>query len=274
MTTYGSDLVIDLLRAVGVAHVALNPGATFRGLHDSLVNHGKGDPEMILTLHEEIAVALAHGYAKAKGAPMAAVVHDIVGLQHASMAIFNAFCDRAPILVMGATGPMDATRRRPWIDWIHTALVQGNQVRDYVKLDDQPATIAAIPESFLRAWRVTRTQPQGPVYLCFDAALQEQALDHPVPLPDVARFEPSAPPHADPRALDEAARQLVEARFPLIVAESLGRRPGVSATLCRLAERLAAPMIDLAADSRGRPSVPSNHPLDMSDPRREVLREA
>ena len=151
---YGSDLVVDLLRAVGVEHVAINPGATFRGLHDSLVNYrGPQQPELILTTHEEIAVGLAHGYAKAKGRPMAAVVHDIVGLQHASMAIFNAFCDRAPILVLGATGPMDSTRRRPWIDWIHTALVQGTQVRDYVKLDDQPASIGAIPETFLRAWR-------------------------------------------------------------------------------------------------------------------------
>src|ERR687888_1550477 len=184
MTGYGSDLVVDLLRAVGIAHVALNPGATFRGLHDSLVNHGKGDPELILTLHEEIAVALAHGYAKAKGAPMAAAVHDIVGLQHASMAIFNAFCDRAPILVLGATGPMDAARRRPWIDWIHTALVQGNQVRDYVKLDDQPATVRSIPESFLRAWRVARAEPQGPVYLCLDAGLQEDPLERAVVVPD------------------------------------------------------------------------------------------
>jgi len=274
MTTYGSDLVIDLLRAVGVAHVALNPGATFRGLHDSLVNHGKGDPEMILTLHEEIAVALAHGYAKARGAPMAAVVHDIVGLQHASMAIFNAFCDRAPILVLGATGPMDATRRRPWIDWIHTALVQGTQVRDYVKLDDQPASVAAIPEALLRCWRLARTEPQGPVYLCLDAGLQEEALEHPVPVPDVARFQPSAPPHADPRAIDEAARRLVEARFPLIVVESLGRRPEATPALCRLAERLAAPLVDLAGESEGRASVPSRHPLDMSGAREEVVAEA
>src|SRR5712691_9614274 len=123
---YGSDLVVDLLRAVGIEYVALNPGATYRGLHDSLVNYGGNRaPELVLTTHEEIAVAMAHGYAKARGAPMAAVVHDIVGLQHASMAIFNAFCDRAPVLVLGASGPMDATRRRPWIDWIHTALVQG-----------------------------------------------------------------------------------------------------------------------------------------------------
>ena len=271
---YGSDLVVDLLRALGIEHVALNPGATFRGIHDSLVNYGERRPEHILTNHEEIAVALAHGYAKAKGRPMAAIVHDIVGLQHASMAIFNAFCDRAPILVLGGGGPMDATRRRPWIDWIHTALVQGNQVRDYVKLDDQPASVQAIPEAILRAWRVARTAPQGPVYVCLDAALQEQSLDRPIALPDPARFEPAAAPHADPRALDDAARLLVEARFPVIVAESLGRRPEATAPLCRLAERLAAPMVDLAAESQGRPSVPSRHPLDLSGAYREVVREA
>jgi acetolactate synthase I/II/III large subunit len=272
---YGSDLVVDLLRAVGIEYVALNPGATYRGLHDSLVNYGSNRaPELILTTHEEIAVAMAHGYAKARGAPMAAVVHDIVGLQHASMAIFNAFCDRAPILVLGATGPMDATRRRPWIDWIHTALVQGTQVRDYVKLDDQPASIAALPEAFLRAWRVACTQPMGPVYLCLDAGLQEQALERPVALPDAGRFQPAAGPHADPRALDDVARRLVEARFPLIVVESLGRRPEATGPLCRLAELLAAPLIDLAAESQGRPSVPSEHPLDMTDARDEAVREA
>ena len=135
-------------------------------------------------------MALAHGYAKARGAPMAAIVHDIVGLQHASMAIFNAFCDRAPVLVLGATGPMDATHRRPWIDWIHTALVQGTQVRDYVKLDDQPASVAALPEAFLRAWRVARTEPMGPVYLCLDAGLQEEALDRPPALPDPRASSP------------------------------------------------------------------------------------
>jgi thiamine pyrophosphate-dependent acetolactate synthase large subunit-like protein len=274
MTAYGSDLVVDLLRAVGIRHVAINPGATYRGLHDSLVNHGRGDPEMILTLHEEIAVALAHGYAKARGVPMAAVVHDIVGLQHASMAIFNAFCDRAPVLVLGATGPMDAARRRPWIDWIHTALVQGTQVRDYVKLDDQPASVAAIPEAFLRAWRVARMEPLGPVYLCLDAGLQEEPLEERVPVPDVGRFSPAPPPHADPRAVDDAARRLVEARFPMIVVESLGRRPEATPALCRLAERLAAPMVDLAGESEGRASVPGGHPLDMTGAHAEVVADA
>src|SRR3989442_737529 len=185
---YGSDLVVDLLRAAGIEYVALNPGATFRGVHDSLVNYGDRRPEHILTNHEEIAVAMAHGYAKAKGRPMAAFVHDIVGLQHASMAIYNAFCDRAPILVLGGGGPMDATRRRPWIDWIHTALVQGNQVRDYVKLDDQPATVSSIPEAIMRAWRVARTEPQGPVYVCLHARPHGGAPAGPVPLPDPLRY--------------------------------------------------------------------------------------
>jgi thiamine pyrophosphate-dependent acetolactate synthase large subunit-like protein len=205
---------------------------------------------------------------------MAAVVHDIVGLQHASMAIFNAFCDRVPILVLGATGPMDTTKRRPWIDWIHTALVQGTQVRDYVKLDDQPASVAAIPEAFLRAWRLARTEPQGPVYLCLDAALQEEALERAVPLPDVARFQPATPPHADPRAIDDAARRLTDARYPVILVENLGRRPGVAASLCRLAELLAAPLVDLSVEYQGRPSVPGRHPLDMSGARDEAVREA
>jgi acetolactate synthase-1/2/3 large subunit len=272
---YGSDLVVELLRAVGIEHVAINPGATFRGLHDSLVNYaGDRGPGLILATHEEIAVALAHGYAKARGRPMAAVVHDIVGLQHASMAIFNAFCDRVPVLVLGATGPMDAMRRRPWIDWIHTALVQGNQVRDYVKLDDQPASVAATPEAFLRCWRLACTEPAGPVYLCLDAALQEEPLARPVPIPDARRFEPATAPHPDPHAIEEAARQLVEARAPVIVVEFLGRRPGVTASLCRLAERLGAPMVDLSAEYSGRPSVPSAHPLDMSGARHEALADA
>jgi thiamine pyrophosphate-dependent acetolactate synthase large subunit-like protein len=134
--------------------------------------------------------------------------------------------------------------------------------------------VAAIPEALLRAWRVAQAAPAGPVYVCLDAELQEQPLDAVVSVPDVARFAPAAAPHADPAALEEAARLLVAARFPLIVTESLGRRPGTTATLCRLAEQLAAPLIDLAGESQGRPSVPASHPLDMTGARHEAVREA
>ncbi len=272
---YGSDLVVDLLRAAGIEYVAFNPGATFRGLHDSLVNYGGNRaPEIILCCHEEIAVSLAHGYAKAKGRPMATILHNVVGLQHGSMAIFNAFCDRVPILCLGGTGPMDTSRRRPWIDWIHTALVQGNQIRDYVKWDDQPASLAAIPEAFVRAWRIALTEPQGPVYLCLDAGLQEEQLERPIPLPDLSRFAPPAPPQADPRALEEAARRLCEAESPLLLAESLGRTPGARAALQRLAELLAAPVVDHGNGHRGRASIPGRHPFHLSDARQEFVREA
>ena len=108
---------------------------------------------------------------------MGAAVHNVVGLQHASMAIYNAWADRLPVIVMGGTGPMDTANRRPWIDWVHTALVQGNLVRDFVKWDDQPGSVEAVPESFIRAYRLATTDPMGPVYICYDGEVQEKKLD-------------------------------------------------------------------------------------------------
>lgn len=174
---YGSDWIVACLRQLGISYIAFNPGATFRGIHDSLVDRrNEGAPEIIECLHEEISVAIAHGYAKAKGQPMAVLLHNVVGLMHGSMAIYNAWCDRVPMLLMGGTGPMDTTKRRPSIDWIHTALVQGNLVRDFVKWDDQPYSLAGVSESLLRGYRVSVTEPQGPVYVCFDSAIQEQKI--------------------------------------------------------------------------------------------------
>ncbi len=267
---FGSDVIVELLRELEIPYVALNPGASYRGLHDSLVNFGAGGPEIILCTHEEIAVAIAHGYARATGRTMAAALHNVVGLQHATMAIFNAWCDRAPVLLLGGTGPMDATKRRPYIDWIHTALVQGNQVRDYVKWDDQPASVAALGESVLRGYRIAMTEPRGPVYLCFDVETQEERVTSPLPLPDVKRFAPSAPPAANPAALHEAARVLTRAERPLIVADTVGRNPSVLPALQELAEVLGAGVVDQG----GYFNFPSNHPLDVSLAESEALDEA
>ena len=176
---YGSDLMVEVLRELGIRYIALNPGASYRGLHDSLVNFGPGEPpEIILCTHEEIAVALANGYTRATGEPMATALHNVVGLLHASMAIFNAWCDRTPMLNLGGGGPQDAALRRS-TDWVHTALVQGNLVRDFVKYDDQPYSLESVPESLLRAYRIATTEPKGPVYVCLDADLQEQRLSAP-----------------------------------------------------------------------------------------------
>ena len=270
---YGSDLIVDVLRALGIEYAALNPGATFRGLHDSLVNYGGNErPEIIQCCHEEIAVAVAHGYAKAAGKPMAAILHNVVGLQHASMAIFNAWCDRAPILLMGGTGPMAVEQRRPWIDWIHTALVQGQAVRDYVKWDDQPASLASIPEAMIRGYRIAVTEPQGPVYLCFDAGLQELPVSEPLPVPDVARYAPPSSVQADARALERAADLLRAAERPVIIAEYVGRHPAAVDALVRLAECLTAPVIDLYG--HGRFNFPNTHPLDLTGAETDLLASA
>src|ERR1700688_3851591 len=190
---FGSDVVADALRALDIPYIALNPGASYRGLHDSLVNYlGNERPQMLLCLHEESAVAIAHGYAKVTGKAMAAAVHSNVGLMHATMAFFNAWCDRMPMVVRGATGPVDAVKRRPWIDWVHTARDQGALVRGYTKWDDQPASPAAAREALMRAGWIARTEPMGPVYVNLDAELQETRLAVPLPPVEVGRFTSSA----------------------------------------------------------------------------------
>lgn len=268
---YGSDVIVDLLRACGITYAACNPGATFRGLHDSIINYGGNRmPEMIQCCHEEVSVAIAHGYAKATGTPMAAILHNIVGLQHGSMAIFNAWCDRVPLLALGATGPMDTTQRRPWIDWIHTALVQGNLVRDYVKWDDQPHTLASVPESLLRAYRIATTEPQGPVYVCYDAGLQEELVATPIAMPEARRYAPPAPPQANPTALEEVADLLVQAQAPAIIVDLLGRHPQAVSSLVQLAELLGAPVIDRG----GRWNFPNTHGLHLTDAAGEILAQA
>jgi len=268
---YGSDVVVDLMKAFDIEYAAFNPGATFRGIHDSIVNYGGNyKPEVIFCNHEEISVAVAHGYAKAKGKPMIAIVHNMVGLQHASMAIFNAYIDRVPIMVLGGTGPMNTKRRRPRIDWIHTALVQGNQVRDYVKWDDQPYSLADVPDSFTRGYRIATTEPMAPVYINYDADIQEDSLTSVLDIPDVSRYAPPAPVQANPEALRRAAQLLVNAQTPLIIADTLGRNPRTVPVLVELAELLGAPVVDKGA----RFNFPTAHPLDATDGARDLLQKA
>ena len=268
---YGSDVVVDLMKAFDIEYAAFNPGATFRGIHDSIVNYGGNYmPEVIFCNHEEISVAVAHGYAKAKGKPMIAIVHNMVGLQHASMAIFNAYIDRVPIIVLGGTGPMNTKRRRPRIDWIHTALVQGNQVRDYVKWDDQPYTLADVPDSFIRGYRIATTEPMAPIYINYDADIQEDSITRPMEVPDVSRYAPPAPMQANPEALRKAAELLVGAKAPLIIADTLGRNPKTVPLLVELAELLGAPVVDKGA----RFNFPTVNALDATDGARDLLANA
>jgi thiamine pyrophosphate-dependent acetolactate synthase large subunit-like protein len=253
-----------MLRALDVPYLALNPGASFRGLHDSLVNYlGNERPQMLLCLHEESAVAIAHGYARASGRMMGVVLHSNVGLMHGTMAIFNAWCDRIPMLILGATGPWDAAKRRPWIDWIHTASDQGALVRDYTKWDNQPGSVPAAYEALMRAAQIAQTPPRGPTYINLDAALQEAKVG-PLPLvPDVSRFQIPDPVLPAKDSIEKAAKLLSAAKNPAILIGRVSRSEEGWKQRVALAEKLQAKVF---TDIKTGAAFPTDHALHAAPP--------
>jgi thiamine pyrophosphate-dependent acetolactate synthase large subunit-like protein len=276
---WGSDIAAQMLRRFGIPYVSLNPGASYRGLHDSIVNHlGNERPGILLCLHEDHSVAIAHGYAKATGEPMACVLHSNVGLLHGMMSLFNAWCDRVPMIVLGATGPLDAEKRRPWIDWIHTSRDQGAYIRSIIKWDDQPSSPQALVESMCRANIATRAAPTAPVYICLDAGLQESRLEKEPEWPEVSRFAPAEPPRPARRALEQAAALLASAERPVIMFGRGSRKREFWQPRVRLAEALGACVV---TDLKQGAVFPTDHaahhiaPFNvLPKPARELLCEA
>lgn len=259
---WGSDAVAAMLRAMEVPYIALVPGSSYRGLHDSIVNYlGNRAPQMVLTIHEETAVAIAHGYAKITDRMMASAVHANIGLLRAPMAIYNAWCDRAPILILGATGPWDATQRRPWIDWIHTSADQGGLIRNFTKWDNQPGSPAAAQEALLRGAQIAQTAPRGPVYINLEVKMQEQKLAALPPLPAVARFPVPPAVRPAPELVAQAAQMLAGAKNPLILAGRASRgREGWNQRIA-LAEKLDAPVLSSIKLAAAFPTTHRLHPV-------------
>jgi thiamine pyrophosphate-dependent acetolactate synthase large subunit-like protein len=261
---FGSDAIAETLRALDIPYIAINPGASFRGLHDSLVNYlGNEQPQLLLCLHEEAAVAIAHGYAKVTGRAMAAAVHSNVGLFHATMAMFNAWCDRMPVLVIGATGPVDAAKRRPWIDWIHTARDQGAIVRGYTKWDDQPGSAEAAREAVARAFWIANTTPQGPTYVVLDAGLQEERMTGPLGPLDVRRSIPPVAAGAAPETIDRIRGMLGQGRRIVVLSGRASRSMDAWAARIALADRIDARVI---TDLKIGASFPTDHPRHTGAP--------
>jgi len=264
---YVSDRIADLLRDLGYRYLPLNPGSSFRGLHDSIVNYGGNvDPKVILCLHEEIAVAVAHGYAKASGNPAAAAIHDLVGLMHASMAVFDAWADGVPLLVLGGSGP-ELPRERRSLDWTHSASTQADLVRDFTKWTANPIDESGTLEAIAQAHRFSRSAPMAPTYVTVDAEVQERRIAgdapgapdvHPIPKLAAAEFE-----------VERAARLLLAAKFPLVTAGRAGLYRGVTDPLVRLCELLGAAY----RDDQSFVSFPSNHALNLTGDR-SVVEEA
>lgn len=263
----GSDFMIDCMKAAGIEVVALCPGSTFRGLQESLQSYD-GAPAMIVCTHEEISAAICHGYAKVAGKPMACLVHSNVGLQHASMAIYNAWCDRAPMMVI-AGNMIDATTRRPGVEWYHTAQDLGTMVRDFVKYDDTPVSLQHFAESFMRASSIAMTPPTKPVMIVADGELQENGAEKGAAL-RIPKLAVAAAPTGDAKSVATIAKWLVGAAKPVIVADRAARTPAGVALLVKLAETLNAPVID----QLGRMNFPTNHYLNHSWLQQRLIAEA
>jgi len=254
----GSDFMIDVIKSLGFEYVLANPGSSFRGLHESLVNYGKNKmPELLTCCHEESSVAMAHGYAKIEGKPLMIMAHGTVGLQHASMAIYNAFADRVPVyIVLGNIA--DETWRRGDVEWAHSVQDAAAMVRDYTKFDDAPVSLTHFAESAVRAYKIMMTPPMEPVVIVADAVLQEEPMSEADRrMARIPKLTMPTPPAGDSNAVAEAAKMLVAAEDPVIIAGRVARTPQGLKLMVELAELLQAPV----QDRRFRMNFPSKHPL-------------
>src|SRR5688572_23147534 len=267
----GGDFMVDVIKTLNFEFIASNPGSSFRGIHESIINYGNNTkPEFITCLHEESSVAMAHGYFKAEGRPMAVLCHGTVGMQHAAMAIYNAYCDRVPVYIL-AGNSLDATLRRPGVEWAHSVQDAAAMVRDFIKWDDQPVSLPHFSESAMRAYKIAMTPPMMPVLLVIDGGLQEDPISHEVTSRlRIPRLTVATPPQGDSGAVAEAARLLVNAQNPVIVADRAARTPAGITHLVALAEALQAPVINQG----GRMNFPSRHPLNQSGNARQLIADA
>lgn len=259
---YGSDVIAEMLGRLEFDYAFLTPGSSFRGLHDSLVNHTRNHkPEIILCAHEEIAVAMGQGYAKATGRPALVILHDLVGVQHGLMALYNAWADRKPLVVLGGSGPMDPAERRP-IDWIHSANTQCEIVRNCTKWTDEPATLQATIDSIARARRVASSAPMGPTYVSIDTLIQENSIPGTVRFPDTSHpsYQPAPPMAAPKESIAAVVDALTEADWPMIVGGAVGYSETCTAPMVELVETLGAAY----QDYRDIVCIPSNHPQNMN----------
>jgi acetolactate synthase-1/2/3 large subunit len=258
----GSDFMVDVCKTLNLDYIAACPGSTFRGLQESFINYGANKrPEWLTCLHEEVSVGMAHGYAKVAGKPMAAILHGAVGTQHAAMAIYNAYCDRVPMMVFtGNAGAIN--ERRPGVEWFHSVQDGAATVRDFVKWDDYPMSLQHFAESAVRGYALSCAEPPGPVFIVADGKLQEDPLgEHDERKLRIPRLTAPSPAAGDANAVREAARMLAAAENPVIIADRYARSQGAMDDLVRLAELLQAPVID----NRSRMNMPNTHYLCQSE---------
>jgi acetolactate synthase I/II/III large subunit len=254
----GSDFMVDVIKTLDIKYLPSNPASSFRALHESLIDYGGNkQPEFLTCMHEESAVGMAHGYFKAAGKPLLTLCHGTVGLQHASMGIYNAWCDRVPVIVVGGND-LDAAHRPPGVPTFHSAQDINALVRDFTKWDDTPVSAQHFAQSFVRMYKIATTPPYGPVMMSLDAGLQQEPIRDIGGKLYIPRFVPSSPPQGDSGAVKEAARLLANAEHPVIVVDRVARTPNGIKLLVELAESLQAAVVDQG----GRMNFPKTHYLN------------
>ena len=264
-----SDFMVDVIKSLDIDYLPCNPAQSFRGLHESLINYGGNKkPEFLTCTHEESSVAMAHGYFKIAGKPLLVLCHGTVGLQHAAMAIYNAWCDRVPVIVMGGTD-LDASKRPPGVPTFHSAQDINALVRDFTKWDDQPVSLQHFAQSFVRAYKLAMTPPHEPVAIALDTGLQEESVRDRAKL-TIPRYVPTSAPQGDMNAVREAARLLANAERPVIVADKMARTGNGVKLLVELAEALQAPVVD----QKGRMNFPNTHYLSQNPGGRALIGQA
>jgi acetolactate synthase-1/2/3 large subunit len=264
-----SDFMVDVIKSLDIPYLPCNPAQSFRGLHESLIDYGGNkSPEFLTCTHEESSVAIAHGYFKIAGKPLMVLCHGTVGLQHAAMAIYNAWCDRVPVIVMGGTD-LDASKRPPGVPTFHSAQDISALVRDFTKWDDQPVSLQHFAQSFVRAYKLAMTPPHEPVMIALDCGLQEEIVHDRSKL-TIPRYVPTAPPQGDMNAVREAARLLANAERPVIIADKMARTADGVKWLVDLAEALQAPVVD----QKGRMNFPNTHYLYQTARGRALIGQA
>jgi acetolactate synthase-1/2/3 large subunit len=265
----GSDFMVDVIKSLGFEYVCANPGSSFRGIHESIINYGGNkSPEFITCCHEESSIAMAHGYYKIEGKPLLVMAHGTVGVQHAAMAMYNAYCDRVPVYVI-LGNIIDVTQRAPGVEWFHSVQDAAAMVRDFTKWDDLPISLEHFAESAMRAYRVAMTPPTLPVVLVADGTLQEDPIS-----PDakirIPKLTVEMPPVGDTGSVNEVAKLLVAAENPCIIADRTARTSAGVGCLVDLAEALQCAVVDQV----GRMNFPTRHPLNQSDRARATVAEA
>jgi len=253
----GSDFMVDVIKTLGIKYLPANCASSYRGIHESLINYGGNKmPEFLTCMHEESAVGMAHGYFKIAGKPLMTLCHGTVGLQHATMGIYNAWCDRVPMIVVGGND-LDASSRPPGVPTFHAAQDINALVRDFTKWDDTPVSLQHFAQSFVRAYKIAMTPPCGPVMISLDAGLQQEVIRNHGEKLYIPRYVPTSPPQGDSGAVKEAAKLLAEAQNPVIVADRAARTPNGIKLLVQLAEALQARVVDQGS----RVNFPKTHYL-------------